>query len=204
MSHLTAEAKAAVRDNLQLELKARAEKLVAMCEAQVASLRSRLERRVNRIPNSKRTMTLLELLQPSASGPTKAAKTSPLKKEAEPTAVLAPVPTRTATQPAARKTRTAPAKTAPAAAVAAVAPKPAPKAAVRGKKRPSDDGDKENEELNVPKKRVKATNKPAAPAPAPAARSTRAASKKVAPSANHVLSPKPTNSRPATRTRRVR
>ncbi|KAK7183512.1 hypothetical protein DPSP01_008483 [Paraphaeosphaeria sporulosa] len=201
MSHLTVEAKAAVKDNLQLELKARAEKLVAMSEAQVASLRSRLERRVNRIPNSKRTMTLLELLEPSASGLTKVARTSPLKKEAAPNAVLAPVPTRTATQPAARKTRAAPAKAAPAAQVA---PKPAQKATVRGKKRPSDDGDKENEELSVPKKRVKAMAKPAAPAPAPAARSTRAASKKVAPSANHVLSPKPTNSRPATRTRRVR
>ncbi|KAF2437405.1 hypothetical protein P171DRAFT_492152 [Karstenula rhodostoma CBS 690.94] len=192
MSHLTAEAKAAVKDNLELELKARAEKLAAMCEAQVASLRSRLERRVNRIPNSKRTMNLLELLEPSTA---KVTKSSPIKREAAPNAALASVPTRTATQPAARKTRAASAKT---------TAKPAPKATIRGKKRPSDDGDKENEELSVPKKRAKATTKPAAPAPAPAARSTRAASKKVAPSANHVLSPKPTNSRPATRTRRVR
>ncbi|KAL1603548.1 hypothetical protein SLS60_005136 [Paraconiothyrium brasiliense] len=196
MSHLTTEAKAAVKANLELELKARGEKLVAMCEAQVASLRSRLERRVNRIPNSKRDMSLLELLDPSTNGLAKAAKPSPAKRELAPAATHAPVPIRNATQPAARKTRAAPAK---------VAPKPAPKATTRGKKRPSDDGDKENDELSVPKKRVKAATKPAAPAPVPAARSTRAASKKGGPqAAPQVLSPRPTNSRPATRTRRAR
>lgn len=170
-----------------------------MCEAQVASLRSRLERRVNRIPNSKRNMSLVELLDASTAAPVKVTKPSPAKKETAPALVLAPVPVRAAVPPAARKTRAAPAK---------AATKAAPKTTTRGKKRPSDDGDKENEELNVPKKRAKATTKPVAPtnAPAPAARSTRAASKKGAPAAAaHVLSPKPTNnSRPATRTRRVR
>lgn len=173
-------------------VKARGEKLVAMCEAQVASLRSRLERRVNRIPNSKRNMSLVELLDPSANAPVKVAKPSPAKKENAP----APVPVRAATQPAARKTRAPPAK---------AAPKPAPKPTIRGKKRPSDDGDKENEELNVPKKRVKPTAKTATSASAPATRGTRAASKKMAPTtAAQVLSPKPTNNRPATRTRRAR
>ena len=216
MSHLTTEAKAALRTNLELEcrhaeapsispltvepVKARGAKLVAMCEAQVASLRSRLERRVNRIPNSKRSMSLVELLDPSNHVPVKLAKPSPVKKEIAPTPVLAPVPVRAAVQPAARKTKTAPAKD---------APKTAPKTTTRGKKRTSDDGDKENEELSVPKKRVKAATKSVtsapASAPAPAARSTRAASKKGGPApASQVLSPKPNNTRPATRTRRAR
>ncbi|KAF1975829.1 hypothetical protein BU23DRAFT_566487 [Bimuria novae-zelandiae CBS 107.79] len=200
MSHLTSEARAAIRANLELELKARGEKLVAMCEAQVASLRSRLERRVNRIPNSKRHMSLVELLDPAPNVPTKPTRSSPAKKEAASAPVHAPAPGRTAAQSAVRKTRAAPAKT---------APKTAPKATTRGKKRPSDDGDKENEELSVPKKRAKATAKPmgSAPAlaPAAAARSTRAASKKGGPSATaQVLSPKPNNSRPAARTRRAR
>lgn len=177
-------------------VKAREEKLVAMCEAQVASLRSRLERRVNRIPTSKRSVSLVELLDPSVSTSAKVVKASPAKKEAA--TALAPVPVRNVTQPAGRKTKTAPTK---------AVSKPAPKTNTRGKKRPSDDGDKENEELSIPKKRVKATAKAAqpAPAPVPAARSTRAASKKVAPSGTtQVLSPKPNNSRPATRTRRAR
>ncbi|KAJ4287965.1 hypothetical protein N0V90_011980 [Kalmusia sp. IMI 367209] len=155
MSQLTTEAKGAIKANLELELKARSEKLSAMCEAQVASLRSRLERRVNRIPNSKRSMSITELLDVPITVPVKAPKLPPAKKEVAAAATQAPVPVRTTVQPAARKTRVAPSKP---------APKPAPKT-TRGKKRPSDDGDKENEELNVPKKRAKATTKPAPPAP---------------------------------------
>lgn len=172
-----------------------------MCEAQVASLRSRLERRVNRIPNSKRSMSLVELLDPPSNVPAKVMRSSPAKKETAPAPVLAPVPVRAPVQPAVRKTKAAPPKAAPRAV----------SKATRGKKRPSDDGDKENEELNVPKKRAKATTKPAASAqpaasaPAPASRSTRAASKKGGPIVpSQVLSPKPNNSRPATRTRRAR
>src|SRR5262245_10372301 len=145
-----------------------------MCEAQVASLRSRLERRVNRIPASKRNKKLIDLLD--AANPV-AAKPAAKKDTATPPA---PAPTRAAAPTTAvpRKTRAAPAKP---------APKPAPKA-TRGKKRPSDDGDKENEELNVPKKRVKAAApaKPTAPATTATTRSTRAASRKAPP---QVLSP---------------
>ncbi|KAF2847638.1 hypothetical protein T440DRAFT_470919 [Plenodomus tracheiphilus IPT5] len=69
---LTAEAKAAMIANLQLELDARKEKLRAQCEAQCASLQSRLERRINRIPPSRRQNTLSEILagpEPSSSAP---------------------------------------------------------------------------------------------------------------------------------------
>lgn len=93
MQHrLTDEAKAAMIANLQLEGKnepflhsfqpspwliplpvnARKEKLRAQCEAQCASLQSRLERRVNRIPLTKRQALLLELYAvagPSSSAP---------------------------------------------------------------------------------------------------------------------------------------
>lgn len=183
-------------------VKARSDKLNAMCEAQVASLRSRLERRVNRIPSSKRSMSLTELLDAPSAPPAKAPKLSPAKKEITAATATVTATTRTAAQPAARKTK---------AATTKAAPKPAAKS-VRGKKRASDDGDKENEQLEVPKKRVKAGTKTAttsAPAPGPAAaaptRSTRAASKKGAPSTAQVLSPKPVNnSRPPTRTRRIR
>jgi outer membrane biosynthesis protein TonB len=190
-------------------VKSRKEKLQAMCEAQVASLRSRLDRRVNRIPASKRSMKLIDLLD-AALPAAKPVRAVPAKKQVVPAPVAAPapaiasapaptpVPTRpTAPTAATRKTRTAPA---PAAKKEAPKPasKPAPKT-TRGKKRPSDDGDKENEELNVPKKRAK-TVAPAKPA---ATRSTRAASRKAVPS--QVLSPKPDNSRPTVaRTRRAR
>jgi outer membrane biosynthesis protein TonB len=183
-----------------------------MCEAQVASLRSRLERRVNRIPASKRSMKLVDLLdaalpaaKPVAAKPVRAA---PAKKQAAPAppaapapapvSAPAPVPTRpTAPAAATRKTRAAPAPPAKREVTKPIS-KPAPKT-TRGKKRPSDDGDKENEELDVPKKRAKTV----APAKPTATRSTRAASRKAAPS--QVLSPKPDNGRPTVaRTRRQR
>lgn len=189
-----------------------------MCEAQIASLRSRLERRVNRIPSSKRNMKLVDLLD--AATTTKAA---PAKKEV----ALAQPPVRTvvpAPAPAARKTRTAPAarKDAPKPIPAketrkptqpALQPalKPAAKTApktTRGTKRSSDEmGDnKENaNELAVPKKRTKTAAALAhAPKPGASTRTTRAASRKVVPQAPQVLSPKPNNSRPAPRARRQR
>lgn len=189
-----------------------------MCEAQCASLRSRLERRVNRVPATKRQMPLIELLAPppppvkSAPAPVKAA---PTKKAPGP----APAP--------ARKTRAAPATTTSRAGTVKEAPKPAPKPAAkhtysksapkvptitRGKKRSSDElasEDKENAtvDLAVPKKRVRAatttTKQPAVTKPAaPAARSTRAASRKTAPA--EVLSPKNNNARAKPATRSVR
>lgn len=188
-----------------------------MCEAQCASLRSRLERRVNRVPATKRQMPLIELLAPPP--PTKPApapvKATPIKK--------APVP---APAPA-RKTRAAPATTTSKPATIKELPKPVPKPATkhtysksapkvptipRGKKRSSDElasEDKENAsaDLAVPKKRVRAatttTKQPIASKPAaPAGRSTRAASRKTAPA--EVLSPKNNNARAKPATRSVR
>ncbi|UPX11393.1 uncharacterized protein EKO05_0001999 [Ascochyta rabiei] len=217
---VTEEAKAAMLANFDLD--ARKEKLRAMCEAQCASLQSRLERRVNRVPATKRQMPLIELLAPPPP-PAKAApvpvKAAPAKKTAA--SALAPVP--------ARKTRAAPAATTTSRpATAKEAPKPAPKPApkhaysksapkvstmTRGKKRSSDEiasEDKENAsaDLAVPKKRARAattttTKQLAASKPAaPAARSTRAASRKTAPA--EVLSPKNNNSRAKPATRSVR
>lgn len=102
---LTAEAKAAVIANLQLELDARKEKLRSQCEAQCASLQSRLERRINRIPPGKRQATLLEILAgptapPSTSqhtmGPAKVTKTGGQKKTAAPKGRVAPATTKRA------------------------------------------------------------------------------------------------------------
>ncbi|KAF2705126.1 hypothetical protein K504DRAFT_460902 [Pleomassaria siparia CBS 279.74] len=221
---LSAEAKATMRANLELELKTRKEKLVSMCEAQVASLRSRLERRVNRVPLKQRKIkmgTFIELHN---------------KAVAAETATHVPTqPKNTASAPIVRKTRTAPAaKAAPkpapveapkagprpvsraAAARTASPPKAAPvdtsKAASRsgrGAKRSSnemstDDKENTNGDLHVPKKRTKAA--PVGPAPAArATRTTRAASRKVAPTAQ-ILSPKTNNARPApaAKTRRQR
>ncbi|KAJ4988010.1 hypothetical protein SVAN01_06422 [Stagonosporopsis vannaccii] len=230
---LTEEAKAATLANFDLEVNARKEKLRAMCEAQCASLRSRLERRVNRVPATKRQMPLIELLAPPpppqpnpAPAPVKAApaKKAPTKKAAAAAAavtVSAPVP---ALAPA-PKTRVAPATTSrPATAKAAQKPaakpvakhaasKSVPTTSMRGKKRSSDEATSEDKEnvsvdLAVPKKRVRAATttakQPAPPkaAAAPAARSTRAASRKTAPA--DVLSPKNNNSRAKPSTRSVR
>jgi hypothetical protein len=171
-----------------------------MCEAQCASLRSRLERRINRVPSNKRKIKIIDILEPPA--PVVAPKPLPTKKAKEPAVVV----------PASQGTRrTRPTPTTASAATAAPsnaarqtkAPsKVAPKVA-RGTKRTSDEisaDDKENNaELTVPKKRGKA-----APAPR-ATRATRAASKKID-SAAQILSPKPNNARPPaqTRTRRQR
>ena len=185
-----------------------------MCDAQVASLRSRLERRVNRVPLKLRKVKLSAFIEASNHTSTEFAT--------RPAQIQKPVPA-----PVIRKTRPAPApmpkpsakpapKTATATTIKSIsveAPRPVMKFS-RGAKRSSNEistDDKENtnsEELHVPKKRAKATAPPA-PAPATTAarptRSTRAASKKVPPT-TQVLSPKTNNARPApqTRTRRQR
>ncbi|KAH7123919.1 hypothetical protein B0J11DRAFT_530223 [Dendryphion nanum] len=228
---LSDEAKATIRANLELELNARKEKLLAMCEAQVASLRSRLERRINRVPTNKRNMKIMDLI--NASVP---AKPTAAKKEA-----VAPAPANTRrARPAAQ---TAPPAAAPAPRAAPVsASAPAPRRVTskttttakqttttaktvvakptRGVKRTSDEISGEDKENSgdmgrpLPKlrmaKRVKAptttaTTTTAAPATTRPARATRAASKKVD-VAPQVLSPKTNNARPApqTRTRRPR
>lgn len=223
---ITEEAKAAMLANFDLEVNARKEKLRAMCEAQCASLRSRLERRVNRVPATKRQMALVELLAPPppsqpepAPAPVKAAPTkkAPSKKvpATAPAPALAPAP-KTRAAPAATVSRSGTAKAVPKATTKPVAKhaasKSVPTASTRGKKRSSDEAaseDKENVsvDLAVPKKRVRAattTSKQAiVPKPAaPAARSTRAASRKTAPA--DVLSPKNNNSRAKPSTRSVR
>ncbi|KAF2467525.1 uncharacterized protein BDR25DRAFT_344887 [Lindgomyces ingoldianus] len=98
---LTAEAKATMRANLELELAARKEKLLAMYDAQVASLRSRLERRVNRIPNNKRNMKIMDLLDPTASKATSALSKAPAINSKRTRPVARPAPTRTAAAPSA-------------------------------------------------------------------------------------------------------
>ncbi len=197
-----------------------------MCEAQCASLRSRLERRVNRVPATKRQLPLVELLAPPpppqskpAPAPVKAApaKKVPTKKApaVAPAPALAPAP-KTRAAPAATTSRPGTAKGAPKATTKPIAKhaasKSVPTTSMRGKKRSSDEAaseDKENVsvDLAVPKKRARAatttTKQSAVPKPtAPAARSTRAASRKTAPA--DVLSPKNNNSRTKPSTRSVR
>lgn len=187
---ITADAKSNMIFNLQIEVEARIEKLRAQCQAQCTSMRSRLERRVNRVPMVTRQTALVDLLK--ASAPTQPviapvpaanatifaptiAKTTTIKKVAG-----------TATNTVARKTRTA----APGNASASSRPTsshtssqeervkttakttkqtPAyakPTQTARAKRRSSNDlsgEDKENSELPVPKKRTRTiTQKPAA------------------------------------------
>lgn len=234
---ITEEAKAAMLANFDLEVNARKEKLRSMCEAQCASLRSRLERRVNRVPATKRQMPLIELLAPSplpqpkpVPAPVKAApaKKAPTKKAAAAAAAAAaastaPVPAPAHAPPA--KARSVPtlsraatvkAPKAPAKPVAKhAASKSVPTASTRGKKRSSEEAasdDKENLsiDLAVPKKRSRAatatTKQPAAAAKAsaPAARSTRAASRQGKSAPVDILSPKNSNTRTKPATRSVR
>ncbi|KAF2869373.1 hypothetical protein BDV95DRAFT_620617 [Massariosphaeria phaeospora] len=100
---LTAEAKATMRANLELELATRREKLVAMCDAQCASLQSRLERRINRVPANKRHMNIMTFIDSFSA---KAAAQAPTRKKEA--ASAAPALNN-------RKTRAAPARTAAAA-----------------------------------------------------------------------------------------
>ncbi|KAH9865864.1 hypothetical protein J1614_009451 [Plenodomus biglobosus] len=62
MGKITAQAKAAMIADLQLELETRKKKLRTQCEAQCASLHSRLERRVNRISPVKRQTLVKDIL----------------------------------------------------------------------------------------------------------------------------------------------
>ncbi|RYN72471.1 hypothetical protein AA0117_g8584 [Alternaria alternata] len=216
---LTAEAKANMLANLQLEINSRKEKLRAQCDVQCASLQSRLERRVNRIPTVTRQTTLLDLLKASApaqpvAAPAPATKTTVTKKTSAP-----------APAPATRKTRTAPPTNPSSSAAATSSPdnrrvktapkttKPTPSYAkatqtTRTKKRSSDEmsgTDKENAEMQVPKKRTRApVQKPASAAPT--TRATRAASRTKT-TKSHVLSPKTNTAnvkKPAARSARPR
>ncbi|OSS54619.1 hypothetical protein B5807_01003 [Epicoccum nigrum] len=231
---ITEEAKAAMLANFDLEVNARKEKLRSMCEAQCASLRSRLERRVNRVPATKRQMPLIELLAPPpppqpkpAPAPVKAApaKKAPTKKAAAAAAAaaasIAPVPAhappaKARSVPTLSRAATVKAPKPPAKPVAKhAASKSVPTASTRGKKRSSEEAasdDKENLsiDLAVPKKRSRAATATikqpaaAAKASAPAARSTRAASRQGKSAPADILSPKNSNTRTKPATRSVR
>ena len=191
-----------------------------MAAAQCASLRSRLERRVNRVPASKRELLLVDLLAPPPPTPAPAppAKSAPAKvAPTKATSKTVPV-----SAPAARKPRpalaTASQKALSKPGTTAAKPVSAKDAkSARAKKRGSDEissEDKENAaenavELAVAKKRVRAATlkQPAVTKPASTGRATRAASRKTVPAgAKEVLSPKNSNTKqkPATRSVRTR
>ena len=216
---LSTGAKATMRANLELERKSislpsteyqiltpckvknRREKLLSMVEAQVSSLKSRLERRVNRVPLRQRktamsTYTQAQSQQSTRSAPVPKMVAPVLKSGTAPKGSRKPIPTMTVVAPI-KSTRpafnTMPAK---------IQYKPTAPA----KKRTSDEisDNKENGgDLQVPKKRAKTAN--AAPAPSRPVRATRAASKKITAPAQ-ILSPKTVNTAPVpkTRTRRPR
>jgi hypothetical protein len=234
---MTAEAKASLIKNFELESKyrlylrsfesslicpveARRQKLRGMAAAQCASLRSRLERRVNRVPASKREVLLVDLLAPPPPTPAPAppaksvpTKAAPTKASAKTAPVSAPAP---APAPATRRPRSALATASQKAVSKSTTTTSKPTSAkdtksARAKKRGSDEisnEDKENAaELEVSKKRVRAATlkQPAVTKPASTGRATRAASRKTAPaSANQVLSPKNSNTKQKPATRSVR
>jgi hypothetical protein len=232
---MTAEAKASLIKNFELESKyclylrsfesslicpveARRQKLRGMAAAQCASLRSRLERRVNRVPASKRELLLVDLLAPPPPTPAPAPPAKSVPTKAAPTkasAKTAPVPA-PAPAPATRRPRSALATASQKAVSKSTTTTSKPTSAkdaksARTKKRGSDEisnEDKENAaELEVSKKRVRAATlkQPAVTKPASTGRATRAASRKTAPaSANQVLSPKNSNTKQKPATRSVR
>jgi hypothetical protein len=73
---VTASQKQILIDNLQLEITERARKLRAQYAVQAADLRSRIERRVNRIPTAVRKMTMGELMKQHAKPQSATAKTT--------------------------------------------------------------------------------------------------------------------------------
>jgi hypothetical protein len=175
-----------------------------MCEAQCASLRSRLERRINRVPAIKRQMPLVELLAPvapvSKPAPTKAAaatKSAATKKAP----ALAPATRKTRAAAPANNVISTTTKATVTKATVPVANAGPKHTAVRAKKRTSEEmssEDKENAALEVPKKRVRgAVQKAPVPASKPAAttRTTRAASRQKVVPAAAILSPKNNNAR---------
>ncbi|KAJ5801929.1 uncharacterized protein N7503_004379 [Penicillium pulvis] len=163
---LTQSQKQALIDNLQLEITERARKLRSQYALQAHDLRSRIERRVNRIPISLRKANMGELLDKHNAALAQAQSASPPRR-ASPTKAQRPIPTigsiDQALSPAGTRTR-----------------------------RPSHDGhysDKENggpEGLQNPKRRGKA----------PAVGGTsRVVSQEVRGNDHRILSPKSLNSR---------
>ncbi|KAF2460053.1 Borealin N terminal-domain-containing protein [Lineolata rhizophorae] len=156
--------KQALVDNLQLEVTERARKLRAQYSLNAQNLRSRLEFRVHRIPQSLRSANVLDLVEKAEKGGTTALKAAATRTKAA---------TTNAHQLAADSMKIRGVKRNSNEMMA------------------GGQSDKENihDELNMAKKRTRT----AAPTkPAAASRSTRTASKKVA--AAQVLSPKSDNS----------
>ncbi|GAB1741932.1 hypothetical protein NU219Hw_g7335t1 [Hortaea werneckii] len=166
MTGITEAQKQALVDNLQLEITERARKLRAQYAMQAQGLRTRLEMRVNRIPQGLRKRNIQDLLDEHAQ-----------KEKPQP---APPVPT-TSTEPA--KAPVVPSKS------------PLRKSLKRQSDHISTAGDKENAELPPndlpnPKKRAKTAATTAAnPKPA-----SRTASRKV-PAPPGILSPRSHNSR---------
>ena len=188
---------------------ARRDKLQAMCEAQVASLASRLERRINRVPVAIRSTTIHELLD-AASKPaittekenvrvshkTQAQpKPKPVAKKEAPKKEAAHAPLKTARgikrksdeQPSTDKENDTIARAKKVKSVNAPAAKPAAKTAAKSATKPAAKSAAKSSTAAAAK------SKPTAPT-----RATRAASKTIAAEKN-VLSPKPNNARPAAR-----
>lgn len=181
-----------------------------MAEAQCASLMSRLERRVNRVPASKRAASINAFLNPYdiMEPDVKEAVEKNRRRSALYNALDDTTPN-IEEQPAPAPAKKAPAKKTAAASKPPTKPRHAPSKSVpttstRAKKRSSDEAnttpsdDKENVSsgLGANKKRVRAatttSKKAVATKPAaPATRSTRAASRRTAPA--DVLSPKNEN-----------
>jgi hypothetical protein len=181
-----------------------------MAEAQCASLLSRLERRVNRVPASKRNANIdaffnpYDIMEPEAKEAAQKTRRRSALYEA-----LDDTTPNTEELPAPAPAKKAPTKKAATTSKAPTKPRHAPSKSVpttstRAKKRSSDEAntapsdDKENVSggLGANKKRVRAatttSKKVVATKPvAPATRSTRAASRRTAPA--DVLSPKNEN-----------
>ncbi|KAF2013115.1 hypothetical protein BU24DRAFT_463936 [Aaosphaeria arxii CBS 175.79] len=229
-SKFSAEAKANMVVNLELELNARKDKLAAMCDAQVASLRSRLERRVNRVPSNKRSLKIVDLVNATHGTKSTVARNQPAHlhgrrappKSHQPDGTAAATRVLTSGEPPAH---TVASKRAVSKMNATTKPSTTSRVAsksTRGTKRTSDEISGEDKENNteprpLPKMRIVKKAKSAtasattgttgatgtASTATRAARTTRAASKHVN-TATQVLSPKTSNSRPATRARRQR
>ncbi|KAF2435844.1 hypothetical protein EJ08DRAFT_645525 [Tothia fuscella] len=172
---ITLAQKQALIDNLQLEISERARKLRAQYALHAQGLRSRLEMRINRIPQSLRSTNIEELIN-KYSEQLEAPKSKPV-------AALKPALAKSALR--ARS---------PPVVVQSSSP-----ARTRGVKRSSNEmmagSDKENAQvdLDMPKKRTKVTATSSTATLAPPTRAGRAASRRVDPC--KVLSPKSHNSR---------
>ncbi|KAF2099863.1 hypothetical protein NA57DRAFT_55801 [Rhizodiscina lignyota] len=174
---ITGAQKQALIDNLQLEITERARKLRAVYALHAQGLRSRLEMRINRIPQSLRSTNIEELIN-------KYSEQQTTSKSAVSTATI--VPKLTVAKPRSPPKQQVPLASAPTR--------------LRGTKRSSHEisthSDKENadvhEDLDLPKKRTK-TAAGSAHASNATARLPRGASRKVDPS--QILSPKSHNSR---------